>query len=56
MGPHTCGTPLLAEKSQAMRYAIALIALVLAGCPSKVLAPGQIKGSMWDVDPNKREP
>ena len=38
-----------------MRYAIALIVLVLAGCPSKVLAPGQIKGSMWDVDPNKRE-
>lgn len=38
-----------------MRYAIALIVLVLAGCPSKVLAPGQVKGSMWDVNPNARE-
>ena len=38
-----------------MRYAIALIALVLAGCPSKVLSPGQLQGSMWTVNPNSRE-
>lgn len=43
------------RKSRMVRYAIVLIALVLGACGPKVLPPGSIKGSFWDVDPTKKE-